>query len=66
MAHCWVLEQQATTTKKHRVLVLVWCGCFSSVPYLIQHAAVASFGVVVWLVGVGLLFGYCIVDASIL
>ena len=62
LAHCWVLEQQATTTRKHRVLVLVWCGCFSSVPDLIQHVTV----LVVWLVGVGLLFGYCIVDASIL
>ncbi|MDK7084193.1 hypothetical protein QP411_09865, partial [Pseudoglutamicibacter cumminsii] len=52
--------------QKHHVLVL--CGVVVSlvVPYLIQHAAVASFGVVVWLVGVGLLFGYCIVDASIL
>ena len=40
----------------------VWCGCFSSVPDLIQHVTV----LVVWLVGVGLLFGYCIVDASIL
>ena len=46
--------------KKHHVLV--WCGCFSSVPDLIQHVTV----LVVWLVGVGLLFGYCIVDASIL
>ena len=61
MAHCWVLEQQATTTKTPRVGV-VWCGCFSSVPDLIQHVTV----LVVWLVGVGLLFGYCIVDASIL
>lgn len=62
MAHCWVLEQQATTTKKHRVLVL--CGVVVSlvVPDLIQHVTV----LVVWLVGVGLLFGYCIVDASIL
>ena len=57
LAHCWVLEQQATTTKTPRVGV-VWCGCFSSVPDLIQHVTVfggvvGGCGVVVWLLHSG-------------
>lgn len=57
LAHCWVLEQQATTTETPRVGV-VWGGCFSSVPDLIQHVTVfggvvGGCGVVVWLLHSG-------------
>ena len=65
LAHCWVLEQQATTTKN--TTCWCWCGVVVSlvVPDLIQHATVALIfrvgvcgvvggcGVVVWLLHSG-------------
>jgi hypothetical protein len=66
LAHCWVLKQQAPAFS----LPLGVCGgvgfCFFSVPAhgLSRHVPLFAG---VWVVGAtGLLFGNCIVDASIL